>query len=74
MPAGVSTYTYVKFATAALVSMALGSQTVHVIYRPLQDLDDLVKLAELRRGKESPLKTTSTQISEGNAAPEKSEQ
>jgi len=46
MPGGVSTKTYVKFLTAALASMALGSQTVHSYYKPLADLEDLVKKAE----------------------------
>jgi len=39
MPAGVSLYTYAKFAAAAGFSMFLGSHTVHTFYRPLDDLD-----------------------------------
>jgi len=46
MPAGVSTFTYLKFATAAFFSMALGSQCVHMYYRPLEDLEQLVNKSE----------------------------
>jgi len=43
MPAGVSTFTYVRFATAALLSMAAGSQTVHLYYRPLEDIEEAIR-------------------------------
>jgi len=43
MPAGVSLYTYSKFACAALLSMALGSQAVHQYYRPLQDIEEIIR-------------------------------
>ncbi|KAI0218813.1 hypothetical protein LSAT2_029535, partial [Lamellibrachia satsuma] len=43
MPAGVSWGTYLRFATVAMLTMMAGSQTVHMIYRPLDDLDDLVE-------------------------------
>lgn len=43
MPAGVSWPQYLKFFVAAMVSMLLGSQVVHVYYRPLDDLDELVQ-------------------------------
>jgi hypothetical protein len=46
MPAGVSTFTYVKFATAALLSMLAGSQTVHMYYRPLEDFEQLLKIVQ----------------------------
>jgi len=48
MPAGVSTKTYLKFATSALLSMAAGSQFVHLYYRPLQDIEEFVKESEDR--------------------------
>jgi len=44
MPAGVSWNTYLKFFVASLLSMMAGSQVVHTIYHPLEDLDSLVKL------------------------------
>jgi len=43
MPAGVSTFTYVRFATAALLSMAAGSQAVHLYYRPLEDIEEAIR-------------------------------
>ena len=42
MPAGVSWPQYLKFFFAAIVSMMAGAQTVHVYYRPLDDLSKLV--------------------------------
>jgi len=46
MPAGVSWGQYLRFTAAALLSMMAGSQTVHLIYRPLEGLDNLVKEKE----------------------------
>ena len=43
MPAGVSWSQYLRFGSAALLSMLAGSQTVHYFYRPLDDLEDLVE-------------------------------
>lgn len=43
MPAGVSWPQYLKFFVAAMVSMLLGAQAVHVYYRPLDDLNELVQ-------------------------------
>jgi len=43
MPAGVSLYTYSKFTCAALLSMALGSQAVHQYYKPLQDIEEIIR-------------------------------
>jgi len=40
MPAGVSWTTYLKLAMAAGLSMVAGAQTVHHLYRPLDDLDE----------------------------------
>lgn len=42
MPAGVDWPTYLKFVAAAMCAMLAGSQVVHVIYKPLQDLDKYV--------------------------------
>jgi len=52
MPAGVSWSTYLKFAASATISMMVGAQAVHVIYRPLADMDTLVE-AEINRIKHS---------------------
>lgn len=43
MPAGVPWSTYIKFLCAATVSMLFGAQIVHSVYRPLDDLDELVQ-------------------------------
>ncbi|CAG0920108.1 unnamed protein product [Notodromas monacha] len=43
MPAGVSLEKYVKFGCAALASMLLGAQLVHINYRPLDDLPKLIE-------------------------------
>ncbi|KAG8273455.1 protein BRAWNIN [Homalodisca vitripennis] len=43
MPAGVPWSTYLKFVAAASVSMIVGAQAVHAVYRPLDDLDELVR-------------------------------
>jgi len=43
MPAGVSWPQYLKFFAAAMMSMLLGAQAVHVYYRPLDDLSELVQ-------------------------------
>lgn len=39
----MSTLTYVKFAFIALSSMMFGSQFIHNIYKPLDDLEDYVE-------------------------------
>jgi len=48
MPAGVTWSVYLKFATAAALSMFAGSQFVHSFYRPLQDLDSMVEKEKQR--------------------------
>lgn len=45
MPAGVSWGQYIRFTTAAMLSMFAGSQMVHIFYRPLDDFDKYVKEA-----------------------------
>jgi hypothetical protein len=44
MPAGVSWPKYIKFFVASMVSMMLGAQAVHMCYKPLDNLNDLVQL------------------------------
>ena len=46
MPAGVSWPTYLKFFTAAGLSMVAGAQAVHALYKPLDDLELVVKKIE----------------------------
>jgi len=42
MPAGVSWPTYLRFTLAAGLSMVAGAQTVHLVYRPLDDLENWI--------------------------------
>lgn len=49
MPAGVSWPTYLKFFTAAMLSMFAGAQLVHIYYRPLDDLDQYLEREKLMR-------------------------
>jgi len=49
MPAGVSWRTYLTFSFAAGLSMVLGAQTVHRVYRPLDDCEEFVKRIEEER-------------------------
>ena len=46
MPAGTSWKRYLSFGVAAMFSMALGAQTVHVFYRPLDDVPFLIEEAK----------------------------
>lgn len=39
----MSTLTHLKFALIAISSMMFGSQLVHNIYKPLDDLEDYVE-------------------------------
>ncbi|KAL1516802.1 hypothetical protein ABEB36_000657 [Hypothenemus hampei] len=48
MPAGVNWNQYLKFMTAALLSMFAGSQLVHMYYRPLDDLEKYIDEAKKR--------------------------
>ncbi|XP_037041305.1 protein brawnin [Bradysia coprophila] len=43
MPAGVSWSQYIKFSIAAFLAMSAGSQTVHIYYKPLNDLNVYVE-------------------------------
>ena len=53
MPGGVGMGEYWRFMGAAMLSMFLGAQSVHIFYRPLDDLDDYVKKAKEERGVET---------------------
>ena len=55
MPAGVPWPQYIMFATAAMLSMFAGSQTVHLIYRPLDDFNEELQ-NQLQLEKEEELK------------------
>lgn len=57
MPAGVSWPTYLRFVAAASLSMFFGAQVVHNIYKPLEDLDEMVK-QEIEKIKEEQVKST----------------
>jgi len=46
MPAGVSWKTYLTFSIAAGLSMLVGAQTVHRVYRPLDDCEAFAKKFE----------------------------
>lgn len=48
MPAGMAWGEYVRFIIASLFAMFAGAQTVHTIYKPLEDLDEY-KEAELAK-------------------------
>lgn len=43
MPAGVSWPRYMVFFSAAMISMLAGAQTVHIYYKPLDDLDKYIE-------------------------------
>lgn len=43
MSGNISLASYVKFSIMALTSMMFGSQFVHNIYKPLDDLEDYVE-------------------------------
>lgn len=45
MPYGISWTRYICLITSAFFATAAGSQVVHLIYRPLDDLDDLIEEA-----------------------------
>ena len=67
MPAGVTWGEYLRFMAAALGSMFLGSQAVHLVYKPLQDMDQV--LDQLRAVKQKQLASESSMAkqSEDNA-------
>lgn len=44
LPPGVSLGQYLRFTSAALFSMFLGSHVVHTYYKPLKDLDKYIEV------------------------------
>jgi len=46
MPSGVSWKRYLKLFVPAALSMMAGAQTVHIFYRPLDDLEEWIKKVE----------------------------
>ncbi|XP_054729001.1 ubiquinol-cytochrome-c reductase complex assembly factor 6 [Anastrepha obliqua] len=58
MPAGVSWGQYMKFLSAAMLSMMAGSQLVHLYYKPLNDINVYIeremKAANAQNADESP--------------------
>lgn len=49
MPYGMTYTRFISFTTLAFFSMLAGSQWVHVKYKPLEDLDDLIEAEYKRR-------------------------
>ena len=43
LPPGVSLGQYIKFTSAAMLSMFLGAQFVHSFYKPLSDMDKYIE-------------------------------
>lgn len=43
---------YLRFVIASGIATFAGAQTVHVLFRPLEDLDDLVEM-ELKKRREA---------------------
>lgn len=54
MPAGVSWPRYISFFTASMLTAFAGAQLVHMYYKPLDDLEELIQ-QEMRRRKEAGL-------------------
>jgi hypothetical protein len=53
MPANTTWSRYLAFQAAGLVSMFLGSQCVHLYYRPLDDLPEYLQKERKRREAET---------------------
>ncbi|XP_071866385.1 ubiquinol-cytochrome c reductase complex assembly factor 6 sloth 2 [Bombus fervidus] len=49
MPYGISWTRFISLVSLAVLMTASGSQAVHLIYRPLDDLDDLIEEAFQKR-------------------------
>lgn len=43
MPYGVSWTRFISFASVATMFAMAGAQTIHVIYKPLDDLEELIE-------------------------------
>jgi len=48
MPAGVPWGEYMRFFVTAFASMAAGAQIVHIYYKPLEDMEELVLVYKQR--------------------------
>lgn len=53
MPAGVTWPCYLRFFSAAMLSMFAGAQVVHHFYRPLDDIDEWIDKAKTKRTQDS---------------------
>ena len=51
MPAGASWRRYLTFTAAAMFTMFLGAQSVHLIYKPLEDLPSMIDAAKTNENK-----------------------
>ncbi|XP_076448508.1 ubiquinol-cytochrome c reductase complex assembly factor 6-like [Babylonia areolata] len=56
MPAGVTWGRYLRFFTASMLSMFAGAQVVHLIYRPLDDMEEWVE-KEKKKKQEEPVES-----------------
>jgi len=74
MPAGVSWQTYLKFSVAAAFSMIAGAQTVHAVYKPLEDLETFIEDFEDKKvkqiSKEEVKKISKEEVKSENSAKE----
>jgi len=69
MPAGVPWGEYLRFFVASFASMAAGAQLVHVYYRPLEDMDEMV--IEYKQRLRSQAKIASEEIEQAKAMQKK---
>ena len=51
MPAGASWRRYLTFTAAAMFTMFLGAQSVHLVYKPLEDLPSMIDTAKTNQNK-----------------------
>lgn len=49
MPLGVSFGRYISFVAASLLTMFAGAQTVHIYYKPLDDLEEYIEKEKQKR-------------------------
>ena len=49
MPAGVTWGAYLRFVSAAMLTMFVGAQCVHLVYRPMDDMPHYVERERQRR-------------------------
>ncbi len=49
MPYGASWGRYLSFQASALMATFLGAQSVHMVFRPLDDLQDMIEEAKVER-------------------------